>query len=243
LNIEDINLLNETKQSELLGVFNKKNINLPIDKNSINMNLINICSNDIIENKTSDIIQQIINNKNKFKINYSPSGFGKTFALTSVSIKEISIFCICNADKLSNGTRSSDSSFYQFFSTILKFNQNDYIFHYNNIILKFILVRITYLYLQLLKNEKNLTPKNFYISQINDNQKHLLGLYNFIEKNLKNISNNCLENLIKEISLKIKNKKIEKINFILDESNYLLRGSENKYISLNGTMRCLLIKV
>jgi hypothetical protein len=227
-------------QSKLLGEFNNPDIELPIDGDHINMNVLNLVSKDFIQNGTENIIDNIINTDNRFKIIYSPSGFGKTYALSSVSIRKLSIFCVSNGDKGSNGTKSSDISFYQFYNKIKELKIDEHIFYYNNLILKYILVRITYLYLQVFKNG-DISPKIFYISQLNSNQNKLLELYDLIENGLVNVSNSCLEDLINQISIWIKNKNIQKINFILDESNFLIKSSRNQYLSSNGTMRSLLI--
>jgi hypothetical protein len=60
------------------------------------------------------------------------------------------------------------------------FIDNNHIIHGDCLILRFILARLVHLYL-LLNYKKDLTPEEYYLSQLNGFQDFMVNVYNYVE--------------------------------------------------------------
>jgi hypothetical protein len=127
-----IKYTNKTKQEELLKDFNKKGVILPLYESSIDMSL-DFLFNELYCDINKDLIEINENDTtNRLKLYLGPSGIGKTFINSAISVKKFTIYSICSSfsEKIKFWT---DKTFKLFIKKMeVLENNNDHILYGDN---------------------------------------------------------------------------------------------------------------
>jgi len=218
-------------QQQLLQGFYNPNFCLPIYQGQIKMQLTSLFPGSKFKAVNDTMINESVGFPNRVQVHYAPSGFGKTFVNSVVATHEYTIYITCTpaSSTMAIWEDRTFKSFHRQLKSLIEDN-NNHILYGDQLICRFLLARLCHL-LVLKTRQPNMTAKEFYLRQLNDNQSEMDSIYDIVEKLTSNLTLDCLKTLMKSVINELNFLKISKFRVVVDEANTLASPSFSRFLT------------